>query len=30
MIATIKSPLDLLSQPRKGSKRTSKAPPLAA
>jgi site-specific recombinase XerD len=30
MIANIKSPLDLLSQPRKSSKKSSKAPPLAA
>jgi integrase/recombinase XerD len=30
MIANVKSPLDLLSQPRKSSKRSSKAPPLAA
>jgi site-specific recombinase XerD len=30
MIANIKSPLDLLSQPRKSAKKTSKAPPLAA
>jgi site-specific recombinase XerD len=30
MIANVKSPLDLLSQPRKGSKKSSKAPPLAA
>ena len=30
MIANIKSPLDLLSQPRKRAKTSSKAPPLAA
>jgi ABC-type uncharacterized transport system substrate-binding protein len=30
MIANIKSPLDLLSQPRKSAKKRSKATPLAA